>query len=463
MTNRLAFNKGVVAALPCPDRGRATYYDDKVQKLALRVTAAGTRTFYVVKRADDGMAWVKLGTFPDMTVEQARKEAERKLGEFASGLNPAKARREAKQRITLGEAFERYMRLHVVPHGIRRSDDIRALWERCIGAMPDLPAKKHGRKRTRHPAGVDWSARKLEQIEAADIRTLHAEIGAHHATLANRTVEVLRAVFNHARQHGYDGANPAEDIKPFREKKRDRFIQRDELPRFFLALSQDTSADFRHFVLLSLLTGARRENVLSARWQDIDLERAVWRIPETKNDEPVTLPLVDEAIQVLRARSPRRNGYVFPAKSATGYMSPPKKRWAALFDRDELAQLTERIEAASGKLDIDDSASLERKLEHARTIAADLDIDTDGARIGDLRIHDLRRSLGSWQAITGASLVIIGKSLGHKSPDATMIYSRLNIDPVRASVTTATSSMLEAAGLHAKADVLNLPKKGAAK
>src|SRR5690606_1406489 len=102
MTNRLTFNKGVVAALPRPDRGRATFYDEKVPKLALRVTPAGTRTFYVVKRADDGMAWVKLGSFPDMTVEQARKEAERKLGEFASGLNPAKARREAKQRITLG-------------------------------------------------------------------------------------------------------------------------------------------------------------------------------------------------------------------------------------------------------------------------------------------------------------------------------------------------------------------------
>ncbi len=457
MTNRLLFNKGVVATLPCPDRGRATYYDEKVPKLALRVTAAGTRTFYVIKRADDGMAWVKLGTFPDMTVEQARREAERKLGEFAGGLNPAKARREAKQRITLGEAFERYMRLHVVPHGIRRANDIRALWERCVGTMPDLPAKKHGRKRTKHPAGVDWSARKLEQIDAADIRTLHAEVGAHHATLANRTVEVLRAVFNHARQHGYEGANPAEDIKPFREKKRDRFIQRDELPRFFLALSQDTSADFRHFVLLSLLTGARRENVLSARWQDIDLERAVWRIPETKNDEPVTVPL---AIQVLRARTPRRSGFVFPAKSATGYMSAPKKRWATLFDRDELAQLTTRIEAAGGKLDIEDSASLERKLERARAVAADLSVDTDGARIDDLRIHDLRRSLGSWQAITGASLVIIGKSLGHKSPDATMIYSRLHIDPVRASVTTATASMLEAAGLSPKADVLDLKKKG---
>ena len=67
-----------------------------------------------------------------------------------------------------------------------------------------------------------------------------------------------------------------------------------------------------------------------------------------------------------------------------------------------------------------------------------------------------RRSLGSWQAITGASLVIIGKSLGHKSADATMIYARLNTDPVRASVSAATSAMLEAAGVKNSANVLSL-------
>jgi len=76
--------------------------------------------------------------------------------------------------------------------------------------------------------------------------------------------------------------------------------------------------------------------------------------------------------------------------------------------------------------------------------------------IDNLRIHDLRRSLGSWQAITGASLVIIGKSLGHKSADATMIYARLNTDPVRASVGAATSAMLEAAGMKNSANVLPL-------
>ncbi len=71
-----------------------------------------------------------------------------------------------------------------------------------------------------------------------------------------------------------------------------------------------------------------------------------------------------------------------------------------------------------------------------------------------LHIHDLRRSLGSWQAITGASLSIIGKSLGHKSPDSTMIYARLSLDPVRQSVNTATAAMMEAGGMKEKAEVI---------
>jgi integrase len=95
-------------------------------------------------------------------------------------------------------------------------------------------------------------------------------------------------------------------------------------------------------------------------------------------------------------------------------MTPPKKRWQALLKR---------------------------------------------AKVPDLRIHDLRRSLGSWQALGGASLSIIGKSLGHKSPSATAIYARLHLDPVRASLNAATSAMLEAAGVKKAAEVVPIKRR----
>ena len=417
MANRIRFKKEVLEALSAPEKGRSTYYDDQVQKLAVRVTSAGTKTFYVITRDGDSVAWLKLGTFPDMTVEIARKEAQKHLGDFAKGASPVKARRIEKQRLTLGQAFDNYQTLYAVPRGIKTADDTRMIWERCIGTMPDEPAKKHGRKREKHPAGVDWSNRKIDEISAAEVRTLHAEIGTSTPILANRVVEIIGTIYARAAEWGYTGANPAKGIRPFKEVKRDRFIQADELPKFFKALADDTSEDFRHFVLLCLLTGARRVNVLSAQWQEINLASAVWRIPDSKNGEPVVVALVPEAAEILRARNPggeKKTGFVFPADSKTGHMSPPAKRWQALLKR---------------------------------------------AGMADFRIHDLRRSLGSWQAISGASLAIIGKSLGHKSADATLIYARLSMDPVRASVNTATDAMLQAAGVKKMAQVKGI--KGA--
>ena len=421
MSNRLLFSKTAIEALPVPPQGqRSTFYDEKVRRLAVRITSAGSRTFYVVKRTESGVAWLKLGSFPEMTVENARKGAEKVLGEFAQGNNPVERKRKEKAAMTLGEAFERYMREYAAPRGVKRTDDMRALWERCLGYLPDLPAKKHGKKRTKHPAGVNWQNRKLEKIETTDIRALHSAIGATHSTMSNRVVEMVSTIYNRAIEWGYKGENPTKGVRAFSETKRDRFMQPEEFPKFLEALAADANEAFKAFVLLSLLTGARRDNVLGMRWDQVSFERAVWRVPDntSKNGEPITIPLSKEAIEILNTRKDAvgASPFVFPAESATGYMTPPKKRWAALMERAGLA---------------------------------------------DLRIHDLRRTMGSWQAITGASLAVIGKSLGHKSVDATMIYARLHIDPVRDSMEKATAAMLGAAGLKQPADVVKLNRKKA--
>lgn len=83
-------------------------------------------------------------------------------------------------------------------------------------------------------------------------------------------------------------------------------------------------------------------------------------------------------------------------------------------------------------------------LKKARKLAEEMQVDTNGARLKDLRPHDLRRTLGSWQAAAGASMLVIQKSLGHRSAAATRIYAGLNLDPVRGSVHTATKAMLAA-------------------
>jgi integrase len=107
-------------------------------------------------------------------------------------------------------------------------------------------------------------------------------------------------------------------------------------------------------------------------------------------------------------------GFVFPGRGKTGHLAEPKKGWQRILSRADL---------------------------------------------GDLRIHDLRRTLGSWQAKQGASLAIIGKSLNHKNQNTTAIYARLDLDPVRESVNGANTAMFEAGGLKGGAEIFKLKRK----
>jgi integrase len=114
------------------------------------------------------------------------------------------------------------------------------------------------------------------------------------------------------------------------------------------------------------------------------------------------------------------------------------RAWLRLLDRDEAAQLAARISETG--VTIADNPTL----DGLRATAKRLKLDMEGARLSDIRIHDLRRTMGSWQARTGATMLVIGKSLGHKSQQATAVYAHLDIDPVRSAMETAAAAMLDA-------------------
>jgi integrase len=275
-------------------------------------------------------------------------------------------------------------------------------------------------------------------------------------------------MFNRAIEWGcYAPPNPAATIRKFRTHSRDRFIQSDELPRFFQSVMEEPSIDVRDYILLSLLTGARKSNVLTMRWKDVNLDLAVWRMPDTKNGDALSVPLMPEAVDILRHRKPKKaEEFVFPGTGANGHLQGTKRGWRRILDRDELTQLAKRINASGGeftwpleriKTDKGDKRlkqeTMGEALMRARQAALEMEVDTTGTRLDNLRVHDMRRTLGSWQAATGASLVIIGKSLGHRDLSSTTIYSRLNLDPVRDSMQTATRAMFAAGGLLPKAEV----------
>lgn len=391
--NKINFTKAVLDALPLPETGnRATYRDTKANGLQLRVTSNGAKTFSLFRRVKNGSPErVTLGRYPEMTIEQARTEATRLNGLLVQGINPNTDARALKTETTLQELFDEFLKHRRNKRGAFLSEKTKRSYRYDFGLYLGK-----------------WSKRKLSQFKDCDFGKLHTEIGKEHPTTANRVIAMASSLFGYANEKKlFKGSNPAHGIKKFHETKRDRFLQSDELPAFFKALAEESNEALRDYFLISLLTGARRSNVLEMQWPQISFERAEWRIPTTKNGEPQTVTLSAEALEILRNRQGCDPVWVFPGTGATGHLIEPKKAWRRVLDR---------------------------------------------AGIDDLRIHDLRRTLGSWQAKTGASLAIVGKSLNHKSPSTTAIYARLDLDPVRDSVDRATYAILVAAGLK------NMPK-----
>lgn len=415
MDNRINFTVETLKALPSAPTGtRVTYYDLKEPGLQLRVGPTGKKQFCVFKRTKNGEPIrISLGAFPDLTLEQARRKTIEIKKSIAEGKDPAATLRAKRQESTFGEAFGRYLENHAIPEGLKTIDRMRGDFQRYLGTVPDEPAKKHGKKRVKSKGAVNWENRKLSSIRTSDVINLRTTLakGAGNAP-ANHALKLVRVIFNKLIEwKEFDGENPAASVELLSVNDRDRFLQRDELPRLFQALSETDNLQIRDYILLSILTGARKSNMLAMRWDEVDLQQAQWRIPDTKNGDPVIVQLPVEAVEILKAREGNKSDWVFPGPGKSGHMQSPKRGVSAILRK---------------------------------------------AGIEDLRIHDLRRTLGSWQAITGASLAIIGKSLGHKSIAATQIYARLSADPVRDSVSRATAAMFEAGGIKPTTQVIRL-------
>lgn len=447
---KLKFTKTALLALTLPEAGkRMAVYDTEVSKLAMRITAAGSRTFYVVKRVGANMAWVKLGTFPDMTVEQARGEAQKILAEFAVGANPAAARRAIREEPTFAEALA-----DMLVHKTKRD------------GSPITERTKQDYLDTVRLHMVAIANSKLSHITRSDVKAIHAKVSKKSARQADKAIAIVSSVFNYAvdMEH-FKGENPAARIKKNAVVTRDRFAQAVELPYLFTAIAESSLSDF---FLLSLLTGARRSNVQAMAWRELDLDARIWRIGMTKNGTPQNVTLSPEAVDVLvaRKRATGMSPFVFPGEGKTGHLVEPKKAWAAILLRSSLRRLLDHLEVL-GKLTAEERQRADQQVAIApaaaekryRAIATALKVDQAIYDMTDLRIHDLRRTLGSWQAKTGASLAIIGKSLNHKTHQATAIYARLDLDPVRQSVNTATQAMLEAAGVKPPANVVPIKRK----
>jgi len=386
----ITFTKAAIDSLPLPAEGqRLEFYDTKSSHLLVRVSTTGRKTFQVYRWHQGKPSRVSLGVWPDLTIEQVRKAAEKINAQFALGDNPNVLRRAIREEMAFSELFTRWLEQFAKPH--------KRTWDEDFRRYQNYMEAPFGKKK------LSWFDPGKVRHWHHGLTTQQKQKGAEGVTIsgstANRSLALLKTVFS---QMAPEIPNPCLMVKAFREQSRERFLQPDELKRLLDALEDvETPPVFRDYILLSLMTGARRSNVLGMMWKDVDFNLNVWTIPGevSKNGDIMRVPLVESAIEILKRRKAEAlSVFVLPSDiSKTGHYTTPTKAWCALLKR---------------------------------------------ARLFDVRLHDLRRTTGSVMAGQGASLPIIGRVLGHKHQASTAVYARLSIDPLRDVMESATRAIM---------------------
>jgi integrase len=329
----LNFTKAALDALPTPTGRRDYYNDTKLRGLQLVVTEGGSKTFYLYVRNNRKPLRLRLGTYPGLTLERARKKAEAARGRAAMDIDLRAERHAERQgKVTLDDAYKAYCR------------------DRSTLASKTL----YDYGRYFEVAFKDWHSRPLAEITKDMIDSRHRRLGADRGlAYADGAMRFLRAVINHARIEfeAPDGTpllpdNPVNRLTHKRVwnhlPRRKTYIKPTQLRAWFeavLELKADpedreacTVADW---LLLMVLTGFRRNEALRLPWADIDLDNRSVMTRDTKNGEDHTLPLSDYLLELLKARRQQDPEaiYVFASYGKQGYMIDPRRPLKRVIDR----------------------------------------------------------------------------------------------------------------------------------
>jgi integrase len=351
-------------------------FDSQLSGLGLRITPTGTRIFVAQGRVAGRKRRVTVGFADRMTLSQARTEALQTLAAMRQGADPAedrKARLRAAQAksLTIRELSEQWLRELVIPKlkPRTRADYQQLLAHHILPLLGNLA---------------------VAEIERRHIEQRHAAM-ASTPRRANYALAVTKAMLTFAVKRGLRPNNPAVGIALYRENRRERFLSEAEIGAAADGITAaEKSGKVGPFAAgglrLALFTGARSGEVTAFQWSQIDWERRLIRLPDSKTNEPKTIHLSDAAIEVLKDL-PRVGPYVI----AGGRRGQPYTH-------------------------------LSRAWVIARKYSG----------LDDVRLHDLRHSYASLALGRGVSLAVIGKLLGHRNPATTQRYAHLARDSVQA-------------------------------
>ena len=409
----MKLTKTAIDKLTLPTEGnQKRYYDETFRGFGVRVTANGAKSFFIEKMVGQKQKRLTIARYPELTVEQAKKEAIKLLAKIATGIDPVVEKKALKQRgITLQKALEDFLNARK--------------------AMKASTSAEY--QRVFNQVFPDWLDKPLLVITKDMVAKRHEKYGKERSEAgANLGMRILRAVFNFAAGQYEDEKgkalileNPVKRLSHtrawYRIDRRQTVIKRHELAVWYEGLQQlshrydaNQVEIMKDYFLLVLFTGLRREEAMRLRWESVDLKAKTLTILDTKNHERHTMPLSDFLIELFERRKTHKiNDYVFPADSQQGHLVEPRK---ALMKIRELSGIT-------------------------------------------FTIHDLRRTFITIAESLDIPVYALKRLLNHKmSGDVTAGYIIMDVERLRKPMQMITDTLLKLMGVKEMAKVIPLNK-----
>ena len=423
----MALTKRTIDATKPPASGETVVWDDAIPGFCARVRASGAKLYYLKTRVKGRVRWFAIGRHgAPWTVETARREARRLLGDVADGGDPAAERDVERRDPTLAELCDQYLAAAQAGEIVSRLGEVKKAstlatdWGRIERHIKPLL----GRRKVRDLTQIDvrrFLADVASGKTAVDIKT-----GKHGRAIveggkgtATRTVGLLGGIFTFAVKRGLRADNPVRGVERYRDRQNERYLSAVELARLGETLSAAEQAGDNPTAIaairLLILTGCRKSEILTLEWRHVDFEHACLRLPTSKTGAK-TVPLGAPPLELL-ASLPRLAGnpYVLPGERAGGFFVGLPKAW-------------ERIRARAG--------------------------------LQDFRLHDLRHSFASVGAAGGDSLLVIGRLLGHRDPRTSQRYAHVPSDPAKAAADRISGTIAAALAGKSGNVVALRPKAG---
>lgn len=342
----------------------------------IRVFPSGQKSWGFIYHFEGRKRRITFGNYPELTLAEARRMHSQALNLLANGTDPGAAkqhdRAEARTSLTVNDLITEYMEKWAKLRKRSWKEDLRIL-EKDVVPL--------------------WGKFKAKAVTRRDVNALLDDIvGRGSPIIANRTLAVIRRMFNFALERDIVEMNPCYRVKaPSKENRRERLLSLEEIKRFWQGLDNASMSDLTKLVLkLQLVTAQRKGEIIAAEWSEMDLNTGWWTIPghKAKNGNPHRVPLSKLSLALLEQlkRLVGESVWLFPSPKGDTHMTG----------------------------DAIDHA-LRKNLKHF-----------DG--VENFTPHDLRRTAASHMTALGISRLVVSKILNHTENSVTAIYDRHSYD-----------------------------------